>query len=89
MLLRGLTVPGGLGNADELLGLLVRGIEGVDEGVHAGAVSAVGNDGGGAGVGGAVGGVGGGVLVEAEVPVGDNGVSFIVTNLSLIDSLSK
>ena len=50
-----------------MLDLLVRGVEGVDEGVHAGAVGAVGHDGGGPGAG-RVGGVGGGVLVEAEVP---------------------
>ena len=61
-----------------MLDLLVRGVEGVDEGVHAGAVGAVGHDGGGPGAG-RVGGVGGGVLVEAEVPVGNNKVS--VTNL--------
>ena len=60
------TVPGGL-DAEEVLDLLVGLVEGVDEGVDAGAVGAVGHHGGGAGQGG-VGGVGGGVLVEAEVP---------------------
>ena len=45
------------------------GVEGVDEGVHAGAVSAVGNERGLAGAG-AVGVELGGVLVELEVPVG-------------------
>ena len=70
-------LPGGLLDSEEVLDALVRGVEGVDEGVHAGAVGAVGHDGGGAGEG-RVGGVGGGVLVEAEVPVRNNFVSLRV-----------
>ena len=71
-------LPGGGHGTEEVLDLGVGLVEGVDEGVDAGAVGAVGHDGGGAGEGG-VGGVGGGVLVEAEVPVGNNKV--LVTNL--------
>lgn len=49
-------------------GLVVRGVEGVHEGVDAGAVGAIGDEGSGVGL--ALGGEGGAVLVETEVAVG-------------------
>jgi len=62
-----------LGNASEVsgeeTGLLVGGVEGVDEGVDAGAIGARGHEGGGAGFGG-VGSELGCVAVELEVAVG-------------------